>query len=46
MKKTMRYQVQVRMNDGTYRTTYQSSAPAFSVGAKVKVVNGQIAAAG
>lgn len=42
MKKTMRYQVRVRMNDGTYRTTYQSLAPAFGVGEKVKVVNGQI----
>ena len=46
MKKAVRYQVRVRMNDGTFRTTYQSSAPAFSVGEKVKVVNGQVVAAG
>lgn len=46
MKKAVRYQVRVRMNDGTYRTTYQSSAPAFSVGEKVKVVNGQVVSPG
>ena len=46
MKKAVRYQVRVRMNDGTYRTTYQSSAPAFSVGEKVKVVNGQAVSLG
>jgi outer membrane lipoprotein SlyB len=46
MKKTVRYQVRVRMNDGTYRTLYQSSAPAFAVGEKVKVVNGHLVAAG
>jgi len=45
-KKSQRYQVRVRMNDGTYRTTTQSSLPAFSVGEKVKVVNGQIVAQG
>lgn len=41
MKKSPRYQVRVRMTDGTYRTTYQSHPPAFAVGDKVKVVNGQ-----
>ena len=46
MKKAVRYQVRVRMNDGTYRTTYQSTAPAFSVGEKVKVVNGQVVSLG
>jgi two-component system response regulator GlrR len=46
MKKSVRYQVRVRMDDGTYRTLYQSSAPAFAVGEKVKVVNGQVVAAG
>ena len=46
MKKAVRYQVRVRMNDGTFRTTFQSFAPAFSVGEKVKVVNGQVVAAG
>ncbi len=46
MKKSVRYQVYVRMNDGTLRTTYQSYAPAFAVGAKVKIVNGQIVTVG
>ena len=46
MKKSQRYQVRVRMNDGAFRTTYQSSAPAFGVGEKVKVVNGQVVALG
>jgi len=42
----VRHQIRVRMNDGTLRTTYQSSAPAFSVGKKVKVVNGQVVSLG
>lgn len=46
MKKSVRYQVRVRMDDGTYRTLYQSAAPAFAVGEKVKVVNGQVVANG
>jgi outer membrane lipoprotein SlyB len=46
MKKAVRYRVRVRMNDGTYRTIYQSSAPAFSVGEKVKVANGQVVSPG
>lgn len=46
MKKTVRYQVRVQMSDGTHRTTYQSTAPAFAVGDKVRVINGQIAAIG
>ncbi len=46
MKKAVRYRIRVRMNDGTFRTTYQSSAPAFSVGEKVKVVNGQVVSLG
>ena len=46
MKKSLRYQVRVRMNDGTYRTLYQSSAPTFAVGENVKVVNGRVVAAG
>ncbi|MBI4190139.1 MAG: glycine zipper 2TM domain-containing protein [Betaproteobacteria bacterium] len=46
MKKAVRYQVRVRMNDGTLRTTYYSSAPAFAIGDKVKIVNGQVVAAG
>ncbi len=46
MKKSPRYQVRVHMNDGTYRTIHQSSAPAFSVGEKVKIVNGQVVSLG
>jgi len=43
-KKSLRYQVRVRMNDGTYRTTSQSSQPPFAVGDRVRVVNGQVVA--
>ena len=46
MKKAVRYQVRVRMNDGTYRTTHQSYAPTFAVGDKVKIVNGQVVTLG
>ena len=46
MKKAVRYQVRVRMNDGTYRTLNQAAAPAFGVGEKVKVVNGQVVSQG
>ena len=46
MKKAVRYQVRVRMNNGTLRTTYQSHSPAFSAGEKVKIVNGQVVSLG
>lgn len=46
MKKSLRYQVRVRMNDGSFHTTYQSHPPAFALGEKVKIVNGQVVAAG
>ena len=46
MKKSVRYQIRVQMSDGSYRTTYLPGAPAFAVGDKVKVVNGQVVAAG
>ena len=46
MKKSSRYQVRVRMNDGTLRTTYSSSAPAFAIGDRVRIMNGQVVAAG
>jgi outer membrane lipoprotein SlyB len=42
VKKSVHYQVWVRMHDGTSRTSSLSSAPAFAVGDKVKVVNGQL----
>jgi outer membrane lipoprotein SlyB len=44
MQKTTRYQIRVRMPDGSLRTTYQSNAPAFAVGDTVKVLHGQIVA--
>lgn len=40
------YRVVVRMEDGSTRTVYQSSAPAFAVGEKVRVVKGVLAARG
>lgn len=40
------YRITVRMDDGTTRTIYQASAPAFGVGAKVKVVNGGLVGRG
>jgi outer membrane lipoprotein SlyB len=43
-QKAVRYQVWVRMRDGTSRTSYLSSAPAFETGDKVKVGNGQVVA--
>ncbi len=46
MKKTLRYQVRVRMSDGSYRTTSHSIAPAFAIGDKVRIVNGQAVAGG
>jgi outer membrane lipoprotein SlyB len=46
VKKSVQYKVRVRMRDGTFRTTYQSSAPAFAVGDKVKVSNGRVVKTG
>ncbi len=46
VKKSVQYKVRVRMHDGSFRTTYQSSAPAFAVGDNVKIANGRIVKAG
>lgn len=46
VQKTARYQVRVRMNDGTYRTFHESAQPAFSVGQKVRVTEQGVVAAG
>jgi outer membrane lipoprotein SlyB len=46
MKKSVRYQVQVQMGDGTRHTSYQTATPAYAVGDRVRVVNGQIVVAG
>lgn len=46
VKKTTVYQVTVRMEDGSLRTLTESVPPAYAVGAKVKIVDGRIAARG
>lgn len=45
-KKATRYEVRVRLNDGTYRTTYDSSPPGYAIGDKVKVSNGRVVKTG
>lgn len=42
MKKHYAYRVTVRMDDGSFRTLSQSSPPAFSVGDKVRVIDGTL----
>ena len=42
----VRYWVRVRMNDGTPRICYQLKIPTFEIGDLVRIVNGQIVAAG
>jgi outer membrane lipoprotein SlyB len=46
MQRSTRFQVRVRMNDGTYRTFYERAQPALSVGQKVRVTEQGIVAAG
>lgn len=46
MKKSVSYQVRVRMNDGTYRTFHESTQPAFAIGQKVRVTEQGVIAAG
>lgn len=43
---TTGYRVVVRMEDGSTRAVFQSAAPAFGVGDKVRVVNGALLARG
>jgi outer membrane lipoprotein SlyB len=45
-KKSTRYQVRVRMNDGTYRTFHEATQPALGVGQKVRVTEQGVVAAG
>lgn len=45
MKKSMIYQIRVRMNDGTYRTFHEPAQPALAVGQKVRVTESGIDAA-
>lgn len=41
-KRQFAYRVTIRMDDGSFRTVSLSSAPAFSVGDKVRVVEGRL----
>ncbi len=42
VKKRYSYRVTVRMDDGSFRTLSQSSAPAVAVGERVRVVDGTV----
>jgi len=44
VKKRYAYRVTVRMDDGSYRTFSQSSAPALAIGEHVRIVNGAVLA--
>lgn len=44
VKKTKRYDIQVRMDDGTTRLIQQQSDPALGIGQKVRIENGAIVA--
>lgn len=46
MKRSTRYQIRVRMNDGTHRTFYEAAPPAYAIGQKVRATGGGIVAAG
>lgn len=46
MNRAVRYQVRVRMHDGTHRVFYEAAPPAWSVGQKVRVTENGIVAAG
>lgn len=41
-RKTTRYEIDVRMQDGTRRVISQSAPPALNVGDKVRIINGQL----
>lgn len=44
MKKHYTYRVTVRMDDGSYRTVSQSTAPTVAVGGRVRIANGALIA--
>jgi outer membrane lipoprotein SlyB len=44
MKKHYSYRVTVRMDDGSFRTVSQSTAPAVAVGGRVRIANGALVA--
>ncbi len=41
-RKTTRFEIDVRMEDGTRRVFSQSTEPALSVGERVRIINGQL----
>lgn len=45
-KSSVTYRITVRMEDGTYRTINQASQPAYTVGDRVKVVDGNVISRG
>ncbi len=46
VKRSTQYQIRVRMHDGSYRTFFQRSQPALSLGQKVRVTERGLVAAG
>lgn len=46
VQKSRRYEIRVRMGDGTFRTLYHAAHPEFAVGQKVRVTDQGMAAAG
>lgn len=44
LAKRFAYRVTVRMEDGSYRTVSQASAPAFAIGDRVRIVDGALVA--
>ena len=46
MTKSVRYQVRVRMSDGSYRTYTESAPPTYAVGQRVRVTGQGLVAAG
>lgn len=46
VKRSTQYQIRVRMSDGSYRTFYQQSQPAFGLGQRVRVTERGLVVAG
>jgi len=42
VKTTKHYEISVRMDDGSHRTMVQETEPAFSIGEKVKIIDGAL----
>ena len=45
VKKSVNYEIRVRMNDGTVRTLYERARPALTIGQKVRVTDQGVIAA-